>query len=169
MRIGNPSISSCQCLAVVPGIRGGDGSTPPSIHLTTSSSGRPLPRFRAALTGPGRVLWSCCSRICVSKLINSAAESSKESINNRGPLACKNHCSSRRSSARLSLSRLHPPLLPGSSQPCGSSSSSAGSTRASTVRRGRQSCEVVCPFTQPTPNHLCFLVTNAGFNAPAPC
>jgi hypothetical protein len=69
--------------------------------------------------------------------------------------ACVNAClqeslSVTQISARLAA-HLHPPLVPGSSQPCGSSSSSAGSTRASAAKRGRAKLRSSLSFHQPTP------------------
>ena len=46
-----------QRLANAPGVPGGDGSIPPWMRPTTSSSGRSLPRFRATPIGPGHALW----------------------------------------------------------------------------------------------------------------
>ena len=59
MRIGSRSTSNCQRLANVPGVPGGDGSIPPWMRPTTSSSGRSLPRSRATPIGPGHALWYC--------------------------------------------------------------------------------------------------------------
>jgi len=67
------------------------------------------------------------------------------------------------------MPRLHPPLAPGSSQPWIIVFLGWLNPRFNgETRPGKAAKKSVLSLNQP-PNHLCFLVTNAGFNARAPC